>query len=292
MYHRVLAQPDPLFPDEVDAQRFAQQCRLLRRWFRVLPLSSALQGLRERTLPARAACITFDDGYADNVQVALPILQALRLPATFFIASGFLNGGQMWNDRIIALVRRAPGPRLDLSTYGFGDYDIGTPAGRREAIGKLIGTLKYRPAPERTRCVARLTAHLEHGSEMMSCDQVRTLHRANMEIGAHTVSHPILSRVPAATAQAEIADGKRQLEDIIDAPVTLFAYPNGKHQSDFDQRHVGIVRELGFIGAVTTERGAAHADSDPFQLPRFTPWDKSGLRFLLRLQCNLLRTPR
>lgn len=109
VYHRVLPQADPLFPSIVDAERFSLQLELLRRCFNVLPLPEALARLRNGSLPPRAACITFDDGYADNEAVALPLLRQHGLHATFFIASGFLDGGRMWNDTVIEAVR--------LSTY-------------------------------------------------------------------------------------------------------------------------------------------------------------------------------
>ena len=80
IYRRVVACPDPLFPDTVDARRFEQHVRLLRRWFQVLPLALAVRRLNDRSLPSRAACITFDGGYADNASVALPILQRFGLP--------------------------------------------------------------------------------------------------------------------------------------------------------------------------------------------------------------------
>ena len=88
--------------------------------FNVIPLLDAVRHSAAGTLPPRAACITFDDGYADNAEVALPILQRHKLHATFFVATGFLNGGRMWNDTIIELVRRAPDGVLDFSAFGLG----------------------------------------------------------------------------------------------------------------------------------------------------------------------------
>ena len=84
-------------------------------------------------------------------------------------------------------------------------------------------------------------------------------------------------------ARNDIASGKRRLEDLIQSPVTLFAYPNGKAGRDYGPRHVEIVKSSGFEAAVATDPGAARADSDPFQLPRFTPWERDRLRFLLRI---------
>ena len=122
IYHRVLAGPDPLFPERIDARRFEQHLRLLTRWFRVLPLGEAVARLRAGTLPSRAACITFDDGYADHAEVALPLLQRYGVTATFFVASGFLDGGCMWSDAVTDVVRHAPGERLNLTRSGFGSF--------------------------------------------------------------------------------------------------------------------------------------------------------------------------
>ncbi|MEO7497677.1 MAG: polysaccharide deacetylase family protein [Massilia sp.] len=289
IYHRILAQPDPLFPEEVDARRFAQQIRLLSRWFHLMPLIDAVRALRARALPSRAACITFDDGYADSAEVALPILQRYKAPATFFIPSGFLDGGCLWNDAIIELVRNAPGPRLDLSRSGFGVYDIGCNGRRRAVIDALIGALKYLPSEERIERVKLMARRFT--PTMLSSDQLLALHRAGMEIGAHTVSHAILSSISNADARAEIADGRARLQEIIQAPVRLFAYPNGKPGHDFEARHVHMLRSQGFEAAVTTAWGAARASTDPFLLPRFTPWDRSKSRFLLRMGSNLFMPP-
>lgn len=287
IYHRVLARPDPLFPDQVDARRFEQHVTLLNRWFRVMPLSEAVRRLAERSLPPRAACITFDDGYAEHAEVALPILQRHRTPAAFFVASGFLDGGCMWNDAVVEVVRNAPGDRLNLGRAGFGVVDIGCPVRRRAVIDMLIAALKYLPADERIERVKRMARSFT--PTMLSSDQLIALHRAGMEIGAHTVSHPILTAISNAEARAEIFDCRARLQDIIQAPVRLFAYPNGTPGRDFEERHVAMLRSQGFAAAVTTVWGAARAGTDPFYLPRFTPWDQGSGRFLLRMGANMFR---
>jgi peptidoglycan/xylan/chitin deacetylase (PgdA/CDA1 family) len=294
IYHRVLPQPDPLFPSEVDAKIFDEQMAQVAACFRVIPLRDAVQGLRRGNLPARAACITFDDGYADNAEIALPILKKHGISATFFVATGFLDGGRMWNDTVIELIRRAPGHILDLSTMGLGQFEIGTILQRQQAIPAVLNQLKYLPLDVRQSRVEEMCSLLPvvpPNDLMMTSDQVRTLHNAGMEIGGHTVSHPILARMDAAAARAEIANGKETLEGIMRAPVRLFAYPNGKPDQDYLSEHVAMVRELGFDAAVSTAWGAARGNSDLYQLPRFTPWDRGQLRFTLRMAQNLMSKP-
>ena len=132
IYHRVLEHADPCQQDEIDRGVFSWQMRELAQNFSVIRLGEAVDRLREGTLPPRAACITFDDGYADNVSVALPILQQYKLCATFFIATGFLDGGRMWNDSLIEAVREAEAGTLNLAGSNLGVYEITDADSRRK----------------------------------------------------------------------------------------------------------------------------------------------------------------
>jgi len=293
IYHRVVPEPDPLVPEHVCAREFDWQLAVLGRWFTVLPLREAVARLRGGTLQVRSACVTFDDGYADNVAVALPILRGRGVPATFFLATSFINGGRMWNDGVIETFRRAQGDTLDARCIGVDTLNISTIELRRRAIERVLAALKYLPLEERQRRVEELGAETSHqlpSDLMMTAEQVRHLRACDMEIGAHTVTHPILARLNPEHAGNEIRDSKNRLEAITGAPVTLFAYPNGKPGQDYLREHVDMVRELGFEAAVSTAWGVANAASDPFQLPRFTPWDRTPGKFLLRLFHNTFRT--
>ena len=292
IFHRVLPSVDPLFPGAPDAARFASEMAWVKNWFNVLPLPEAVARLRAGTLPARAAAITFDDGYADNFTVALPILRQAGLPATFFIAVGYLDGGRMWNDGVIDVVREADGPELDLTRFKLGRYSVGTTSERRRAIDELLSKLKYMDFEERTSRVAELTAACDAKPKadlMMTSDQVRAMAACGMTIGAHTVNHPILARIAESEARAEIGEGKDRLEAIIRDKVTLFAYPNGKPAADYTQVHVNLARGAGFDAAFSTGWGVATRTCDLYQIPRFTPWDRSKWRYALRLARNLRR---
>jgi len=289
IFHRVLRQPDPLLPEETDAAYFDWQMRIVKSCFNVLPLSEAVERLSRGSLPPRALCITFDDGYADNHEVALPILQRYGLPATFFVATGFLDGGRMWNDSIIEAIRRATGDAIDLEPLGLGRHPIGTAARRQAATSAVIRQIKYRPLQERLDLVAALAdrAGVSLPTDlMMSSLQVRSLQQAGMEIGAHTANHPILARLSREQARTEIVAGRESLEELTGIRVTLFAYPNGRPGEDYLPEHVRLVGELGFAAAFTTSCGAARCDSDRLQLPRFGPWDRTAARYLVRLGYN------
>ena len=301
IFHRVLPAPDPLFPGEMDVARFDETLGWLKGWFNVLPLDEALQRLQNGSLPPRAAALTFDDGYADNHDEALPLLRRHGLPCSFFIATDFLDGGRMWNDTLVEAVRRSSLLNLDLrglrgsdgqQACELGCYPLATIDERRAALHALIPLCKYLAPQPRQTLVDAVAARAEAvlpDDLMMSSDQVRVLRGAGMQIGAHTASHPILASLSTNQAADEMTRGKERLEQILGETVTLFAYPNGKPGTDYlPQRDPGLARELGFESAVSTAWGAARSGrTDPFQIPRFTPWDQRRGRFGLRLLRNL-----
>jgi peptidoglycan/xylan/chitin deacetylase (PgdA/CDA1 family) len=293
IFHRVLPVVDPLFPEELDVERFDHLVGWLSSWFRILPLDEAVSRLTRNSLPARAAAITFDDGYADNQLLAAPILLKHGVNATFFIATGFLHGERMWNDKIIDSVRHATKADADLSFLGLGRLSLVGVLAKRDALCRIIPAVKHLLRPQREEAVARIvdacgnTAAAE--GLMMNVGQVRELCSMGMGIGAHTVTHPILTRIDAAAARQEIADSRDVLADITRERVGLFAYPNGRFGTDYELAHVQIVKELGFDAAFSTNWGVSRANSDCYQLPRFTPWDRTRYRFGLRMLSNIVR---
>ncbi|MFO8155711.1 MAG: polysaccharide deacetylase family protein [Thiohalospira sp.] len=291
IYHRVLAEPDALLPGVPDAATFRWHMRFLRRHFNPLPLDEAVQRLRAGSLPSRAVCVTFDDGYADNATVALPVLREEGVPATFFIATAYLNGGRMFNDTVIETIRRLPQGSVDLEPEGLGVREIHGDPDRRQLAGEVILALKYLELEERRARAAALGERfgVKLPDDLMMTDaQVRDLADNGMGIGGHTLTHPILARLPREAAFHEMRAGKEALERLLERPVTLFAYPNGRPGKDYSPEHVAMARDLGFEAACSTAWGTARRDSDPYQLPRFTPWDPTPFRFGLRMTRNLL----
>jgi peptidoglycan/xylan/chitin deacetylase (PgdA/CDA1 family) len=293
IFHRVLREADPLFPGEPHAPQFEALVRHLRSRFTILPLSDAVRRLNDGTLPPAALSITFDDGYLDNVELAAPILRRHEVPATVFIATGYLDGGSMFNDRVIEAFRVTRRDEVVL------DHDLGTHrtasvADRRSAIDSVLARIKYRPFDERERLadhVLQRTGVPAPERLMMSRDDARALSGFGLELGAHSVNHPILARLGPREARDEIATSKRVLEEIANHDVTLFAYPNGKPGEDYTSEHVRMVKDAGFEAAVSTAWGAAGAKSDRFQLPRFTPWSTRPLKFDLLMLRNLRQGP-
>ena len=299
IFHRVLPQPDPLFPGEMHAARFDAVCGWLASWAPVLPLEKAVRQLRNGVLPARALAITFDDGYADNASVALPLLQKHGLCATFFVSTGYLDGGRMWSDTLVHAVRHSARAHIDVRDLGLEGVDALSLDGweaRRASVNRLLHATKYLGDKARDQAVAALANRLGVSQFpedlMMTSQQVRALRDGGMQIGAHTVNHPILSQLPRAEALREVSGSRSALEGLLDQPVSVFAYPNGKPGQDYSKASVEIVREAGYEVAVTTEWGSAGVEVDPLQVPRFTPWDSQRWRYGWRLVRNLRVDPR
>lgn len=288
IYHQVLTEADPMRPSEPTAEVFDWQMRLLHDYFTPLSLDEALQHLKHNTLPANAVCVTFDDGYLNNLTVAQPILAKYAIPATVYVATGFSNGLNMWNDRLIYLFADATRQQLTLddSLVTLGDWQ-----NRRSQAQQWLKKLKYLPLNERLAKIEQFYQQnnaTEQAPLMMTPAQIKQLAECGVTIGAHTINHPILKVLPEEQQQQEISRSKQQLEEWLDAPVRHFAYPNGAEGVDFDNTAVQVVQQAGFSSAVVTNWGVSDANTPPHLLKRFTPWDKTAARFHLRLVKNML----
>lgn len=286
-YHRIQAVVDPFLDSEPDVATFDWQMRLLKQCFNVLPLHEAVQMLATERMPSRAVAISFDDGYRSIHDLAMPILVKHGLPATVFVTTGHMHDeGSMWNDRILEAMRRLPATPLDLQTVGLQAYPMANPAERKQTAGILTERCKYMSLVERSRFINHLQ-NLAGGNLrqdlMLTADMLRTLIGNNIDIGGHTINHPILARVDDDTARREITDNKADLEAIIGQPVRLFAYPNGRRPNDYDDRHVEMVEQAGYDAAFTTVSGAATTAYSRFEIPRRRPWDKTPLLFAVRM---------
>lgn len=284
-YHRILEAADPLLASEPDVETFRWQMRVLADCFNVLPMHEAVAALESGRMPPRAVCITFDDGYRSFHDLAMPVLREFGFSATVFVTTGFVDSGSMWNDRILEALRSMRTSQLDLRDVGLGSYPLDTLEGRRQAVAVLTEKAKYLEPAARQALVERLDglASLPPREPMLTSEMIRALTTQGVEIGAHTVSHPILTSLPDDDALRELVDSKRQLEEITGRPIRYFAYPNGKHGKDFDGRHVAMARQAGFEAAFTTALGAASRSDDRYALPRSRPWDVTRPFYVFRV---------
>ncbi|MDJ0740834.1 MAG: polysaccharide deacetylase family protein [Gammaproteobacteria bacterium] len=286
IFHRVLADRDPMSPGEPTAAWFDDLIAMLARNFELLALSEAVRRAADGTLRAGSVSITFDDGYADNATIAAPVLRKHSAPATFFVASGYLDGGRMWNDTIIETFRRLDPGTHEIDAEAGLTFTLGDWASRRQAAGDTIKAWKHLPPAQRRANVEALATRVGGLPDdlMMTTEQLRGLDaQRGVTIGGHTRTHPILAAIDDDEARGEIEGGKADLESVLQHDIELFAYPNGKAGADYTAGHADLVRRAGFAAAVATDWGTLSTATDRYRIPRFTPWHTNLARFSIDL---------
>jgi len=224
-------------------------------------------------LPSHTVVVTFDDGYADNCEVALPILLAYGIPATFFVTTGWIGtDAEPWFvalRRAFAATRRTVWQSLSGREFSL-DSEANRSAARREAARDFAKTDSATQPHAVRELLESLEVELSPGTSplMMSWEQVGELIGAGMGIGAHTVCHPNLSSLPISSQEAEIQDSKLLLEANLGRPVEYFSYPSPIDPPCFSRATIELVQRLGFRAALTTSAGLVRASSDRFALPR------------------------
>jgi len=269
MYHRVLEDADCVgypFPSLVMPRSFFEaQVDYLADSACVLPVTEALRsGLRFTGDPKPVVCLTFDDGYADNAEIVAPLLEARGLRGTFYITAGSVGARKrLWYDEAAALWSSL-GPR---KLYQRIEDETGTDMVRHSTRDAWIEWLKTIPNDRRERILARLEAQADESAapcELMTRDQIRALTDRGHEIGAHTLSHPILTKMGPKERRAEIAGARELLQEWTGSEVAGFCYPNG----DFDAEVIEDVQAAGYSHACTTIPGRNSASTDQFRLLR------------------------
>jgi peptidoglycan/xylan/chitin deacetylase (PgdA/CDA1 family) len=266
----VYAAPDICMP--VDA--FRLQMAFVKRAYTVMPLDALVDAVvGGGKLPARALAITFDDGYADNHRLGLPVLQELGLPATVYVATGAVaDAAPFWVAAVRAL---ALGVTDEVPMPDGPSHRVDGLGGRTAAAKALTRALVTVPAEARAAWLADAarTAGVDLmgrlGGTMLDWAQVRALAAAGWTIGAHTVTHSNVALVEPARAEREIAESRDALAAAIGAPVRHFCYPNsGGQHAYFGDAVTEVLRRLDFRSATTSRPGALRPGADPFLLPR------------------------
>jgi peptidoglycan/xylan/chitin deacetylase (PgdA/CDA1 family) len=288
LYHRIAEDPIDHWGLAVSPARFEEHLCVLRRTRHPFPLSEFVRGLLADTLPADAVALTFDDGYVDNLIAGKPRLVAEDVPATVFLATGYIDRPEaFWWDELAKLILFDLGPQSFKIAIGEGtmqfDFGAGSPArehgatatasltSRREALWTLRQALLPLDDETRRQIMVKLRSifigrdHRASLGRAMTGEEVRTLVADGlMTIGAHTVTHPVLSGLGAAACLREVTESKFACEALIGASVEAFAYPYGDH----DAKACEAVKSAGFAFACSVKRAPAIAKSDVFALPR------------------------
>jgi peptidoglycan/xylan/chitin deacetylase (PgdA/CDA1 family) len=316
LYHRVArASIDPQLLC-VSPERFAEHLGVLAESYAPLALGELLARMRAGKPANRCVAVTFDDGYADNLLTAEPLLERAGVPATVFVASGNVRDGRpFWWDELERVLLQ-PGELPSALTvtisgkqfhFELGDdaaympdatdrraawtvLDDDDPGPRQAAYRRLCSSLRNLDETEREAALAGLRSLVEppNGPEPnvarpLTREELRRLvGEGFVDVGAHSVSHPVLARLASRRQEEEIAGSKRELEEIAGRPVSSFAYPYGG-ASDFDEAAVSLVRAAGFDHACTAVAGRLTPRTNPFRVPRLLVRDWTGEDFDRRL---------
>ncbi len=308
IYHRVAeANVDP-WALGVSPAHFAQQLQVLNTIANPVSLQDLVNAKSDRELPPRPVCITFDDGYADNLYAAKPVLEAYRVPATVFITPGYLGVPEnLWWDELAKLILDPATRQEEVSLSLNGDHYAyvfppsaeeregqdpnskwraweTAPGPRQSAYVAIYEMLVTLSDAEREQALGQLrrgaTPHADRGQHRcLTEDELRELASGDLvEIGAHTLTHPVLSQLPPDQQQHEIGGSKRRLEELTGNNITSFAYPYGK-KIHYTGQTVRTVRANGFACACSNFGGLVTRTSDRFALPRLQPMDWDGDQF-------------
>ncbi len=256
----------------VSTERFRRHLRYLKQRFRIDTLAAAYERLEAPGGPGRdLLAITFDDGYAGNYEDAWPVLREGGVPATFYLTTGFLDGAELWFDfarRAIDAARRgAPevaAPAIETLRDALGSWP---PV---ESTDRVVRRLKYLRPARRDLALGVLRdtdLELAPAARPLTWDQAVEMAAAGAELGAHTVTHPILSTLEPAAQEEEIRRSRRRIAEVTGHEPVSFAYPNGSAR-DYDRHTVEITGRLGFRAACTTRRGSNRPGENRLTLKR------------------------
>ena len=284
-FHRVNDDNDPFMP-ALPTSVFAERMTHIARHYRVHTVEDLAARLHEGRAPRNALAITFDDGFRDNLTHAAPILKRLGLPATIFLVTGLVGTPHaLWVDRLALAFKSATVRQVELSDGQ--PLFLGTVSERLAALKDAFIHFRRVPDEDRVTSVDALIAALRPSPErpkrlMLSWDEVDALRGLGFSIGAHTVSHPILSRVTPEKAREEIFGSKLAIEKFTGETVRGFAFPNGK-PDDYNETAIRLVREAGFTCAVTTRRGLNDIQTPVLELRRGGPWELDLPTYAMKL---------
>ena len=316
MYHRVIEGCSDPWGLCITPDKFAQQLEVLRRYTQVIRLQELVDAVDARAISETSVVVTFDDGYADNLINAKPLLERYGIPATIFLATGYLGGNrEFWWDELDRFLLQ-PGTlpeTLRLNINGsMHQWNLGDAAhypderwqqdrtwrawenssnSRHHLYASLCQLLQPLIEAERQTVLLELQAWANAGADRrtthrtLSIEDVCTLARGELiEIGCHTVTHSILSALPLASQSTEIHQSKNWLEDVIGRKMNSFSYPYGSER-DYTPETVSLVQAAGFACACSTIPTVVTTDSKLFELPRFQVknWDGDEFTYQLSL---------
>ncbi|MGH7182098.1 MAG: polysaccharide deacetylase family protein, partial [Nitrospiraceae bacterium] len=235
-----------------------------------------------KPLPERAVALTFDDGYIDNYEVAFPILRQHKIPATFYVCPGLIDSNLgFWWDEIYSCFRKTGKVAINVSKLAAYEtmsrnlkeelLPTSTVAEREAAAQRIIVMAKRLPAKSIRELIADLAELLEvsgkqscPAARLMGWSHLKEIANNGMDIGSHTMTHPMMSQISERELRQEVQDSRGRLQDALGRSVNGFVYPSG----DYHAMAREVVRQAGHGYACTSESGFVTQSSDPYLLRR------------------------
>ena len=289
LYHRVTdlsSDPEML---AVSPANFRQHLEFLKKHWRILRFEEDWFQVK-----GPAVVITFDDGYADNLHEALPILEEIGVPATFFVSTGHVgtNNEFWWHQLEDILLREGEYPSsFQLNDPQHGSvWDAGTFIQRQALYAGLNRLMQIVESERRELWLTQLREWAGRGTggvpahRLMSREELRRLAASPWAtIGAHTVTHSALSSLSEEQQRHEILTSRREIETITGTKITTFSYPFGR-KADYNRTTIRLCRDADFSKVAANFPGPVHRWTDPFQLPRHLVRNWDAATFAAKLE--------
>lgn len=316
LYHRVADLDTDPFSLSVTPDNFSEQMKVLRKVCNPISLRELSEGLRNQRIKRRSVVVSFDDGYADNLHNAKPILERYEIPAVVFVIAGSVGAqNEFWWDELDRILLQ-PGSlppelafrlngtetrwKLGPSAVEYSEatyrehaawyYGKTAPTERHALYVDLYQVIRPLAPHQQSEMLTMLRAWSAQGTAPLKSNlpmtpaELRSLRKGDLiEVGAHTMSHPVLSTLPEDSQRREIHESKKLLQEFVGEPITGFAYPYGGDR-DYTRETADIVREAGFDAAFSAASGVIHRQSDAFRLPRNWVRNWNGEQFAGRMQ--------
>jgi peptidoglycan/xylan/chitin deacetylase (PgdA/CDA1 family) len=275
--NRTMLPPHTLIPEVL----FDEQIKYLSRKYNIITLRQAVKALNSAKRLNNTAVITFDDGYRNNFTLALPILEKYNAPATVFVTAGYIGSKEILPlDEAYVLISQAKGrTSCKINEINLGPLYFESDDDLCRSYREVASFLKQLPCDQQKLHINLLKLKLQNSTPksdtemvddflLLSKDELRVLAKSEIiDIGAHTVNHQILSKVDVRTSAWEIIHSKFLLQNYTGRDIDLFAYPNGG-KMDFNDDHIAILKDNGFICSVTLESKLNVPYTNPYRLGR------------------------
>ncbi len=283
-YHSVQDHPEAFqdtigFGNTLSTRLFTRHMELVARRFNPITIENLTRRLQsDEPMPPRAVAITFDDGYADNYEVALPVLDRLGIPATFYVTVGAIerNDRALWFVRLRHAFSTTEKPAWQDERRGRA-YSLAGAQNRHTAFLDACEHCAREVPPAQENIVSSIERELEveplaGNGLMMTWEQARKLQRLGHCVGSHTLSHPNMAYIREDEARRELEESKRKLEEELGVEVRHFSYPHPVLDPNWTEKTLSLCRGAGFQSAVLTLNGPVRAGAEPHALPRvYTP---------------------